>query len=126
MPAALLKRWEGGLLLGGLLFSLFLSLLGSLLLGRSLLCRLFLGSSFGRLFLVLSQQFFAAHLVVGDIDLGEQMVNDLLLIERCANACESLRVLSVELEDLLLLVSREAADRVEQSALHLFFRDLHA
>ncbi len=54
------------------------------------------------------------------------MVNNLLLVERSANARECLRVLTIELEDFLLLVAREAADSVDQSALQLFLRDLHA
>src|SRR5690606_33259684 len=135
-PAALFVEKAGGLLLAclfvglislrlSLVFRLVVSLLGGLLLRRSLLGRLFL-RSFSRFFVVFGQQFLAAHLVVGDIDLGQEVVNNLLLVERSANARECLRVLTIELEDFLLLVAREAADSVEQSALHLFLRDLHA
>src|SRR5690606_12541680 len=112
-------------LVARLVVCLVVCLLGGLLLRRSLLRRLFL-RSFSRFFVVFGQQFLAAHLVVGDIDLRQEVVNDLLLVERSADACECLRVLTVELEDFLLLVAREAADRFEQGTLHLFLRDLHA
>ena len=93
--------------LGSSASSARLRLLG--LLCSGLLRRLGLGGRLG--LLVVGHQLFLADLLVGDRNLAEQVVDDLLLEQRRAQRGQRVRVAAVEFEGFLLLVRREAADR---------------
>src|SRR5690606_10495897 len=99
--------------LGGLLLRR-----GRLLLRRGLLRLCVLG--------IVGQQYLAAHLLVGDADLPEQMVYHLLLEDGRPDAGKRRRVVAVELEGLLLLARREAADLLVQRTLQFVVGDGNA
>src|SRR5690606_20510222 len=103
---------------------LFLGL-GGLLLRRGLL----LGGRRVRLFLVfgiVGEQRLAADMLVGDLDLLHQVIDHLFLEQRRADAGQRRRIVAVELERLLLLARREAADLVVKRALQFVVADGHA
>src|SRR5690606_10677151 len=102
--------------------------LGSLVLGGILLLRssLLLGGLFSRVAVfVFRHQLFLGDRLVGHVNLGEQLVDDLLFEDRRAQRCGSARRVAEVIEDFLLL-ARELLQLREERALHFVFGDFNA
>src|SRR6185312_16916533 len=81
------------------------------------------GGLLGRLSLDVLVKLLARYLLLGHLGELDQEIDDLLLIDRCPQARERLRIVAVVFPDLLFLTG-ELARTIDDRALHLFVRHL--
>src|SRR5215210_5982164 len=81
------------------------------------------GGLLGRLVLVVLIKLFPRDLLLGHFGELDQEVDDLLLVDGCAQACDRLGIIAVVFPDLLLLPG-ELARTLDDRALHFFIRHL--